>query len=120
MKRHRLTIGLVLGAALGIQGAAQAAMSEGEAMRLARQSGCLACHSIDKKVVGPAWSDVSLRYRGKALEAIKTELVQKVSDGGKGNWTEITGGVPMPPYGQRVPAEDIERLVEFVLSIARD
>jgi len=85
------------------------------ALDLAKKSGCLACHSVDKKVVGPAWKDVSARYQGDA-EA-KERLVQKVKTGGKGNWTEVTGGVPMPPYSPRVSDEDINALVEFILSL---
>jgi cytochrome c len=82
---------------------------------LARKSGCLACHAVDKKVVGPAWKDVAARYRGKA-EA-KAALIDKVKKGGKGNWTELTGGVPMPPYSPRVPDADIEKLINYVLTL---
>lgn len=95
------------------------ATSEGssDALALAQKSGCLACHSVEKKIVGPAWKDVSARYKGDA-EA-KARLIAKVKAGGKGNWTEVTGGVPMPPYSPRVPDADIETLVTFVLSLAK-
>ena len=39
--------------------------------------------------------------------------------GGKGNWTEVTGGVPMPPFSPRVADEDIEKLVDFVRRLAK-
>ncbi|MDH5230513.1 MAG: c-type cytochrome [Gammaproteobacteria bacterium] len=81
---------------------------------LAKKSGCTACHAIDKKVVGPAWADVAKRYKGKGAKA---DLVSKVKKGGKGNWTEVTKGVPMPPYSPRVSDADIEALVDFVLSL---
>ncbi len=95
------------------------AKSEGssDALALAQKSGCLACHSVEKKVVGPAWKDVSAKYKGDA-EA-KARLIAKVKAGGKGNWTEVTGGVPMPPYSPRVSDADIETLVTFVLSLAK-
>lgn len=84
-------------------------------LALAKKSGCLACHSVDRKLVGPAWKDVATRYKEKS--DARSKLIEKVSKGGKGNWTEITGGVPMPPYYPRVTKENIERLVDFVLSL---
>ena len=87
-------------------------------LALARKSGCLACHSVDKKLVGPAWKDVSARYKGNA-EA-RAKLIEKVSKGGKGNWTDVVGDVAMPPYFPRVTRENIERLVDFVLSLANN
>ena len=82
---------------------------------LAKKSGCLACHSVEKKVVGPAWKDVAAKYKGQA--DAKATLVSKVKKGGKGNWTEVTGGAPMPPYSPRVSDANIEKLVDFVLSL---
>jgi cytochrome c len=92
-------------------GATQAA-DQAAALELAKKSGCLACHSVEKKVVGPAWKDVAAKYKGDA--AIKAKLVDKVKKGGKGNW----GEVPMPPYSPRVADADIDTLVTFVLSLA--
>lgn len=86
-------------------------------LELAKKSGCLACHSVEKKVVGPAWQDVANKYKGDASK--KAELVAKIKAGGKGNWTEVTGGVPMPPYSPRVPDADIETMVDFVLGLAQ-
>ncbi len=91
------------------------ALSQEDALNLANRSGCLACHQVDKKVVGPAWADVAARYRGDA--SVRDKLVAKVSAGGKGNWTDVTGGVPMPPYSPRVADADIEKLVDFILSL---
>ncbi len=82
---------------------------------LAKKSGCTACHAIDHKVVGPAWADVAKRYKGDGGD--KAALVAKVKKGGKGNWTEVTKGVPMPPYSPRVADADIEKLVDFVLGL---
>ncbi len=84
-------------------------------LELARMSGCLACHSVDKKVVGPAWKDVAARYKNDA--GAKSQLIIKVKTGGKGNWTDVTGGAPMPPYSPRVSDADITTLVEFVLAL---
>ena len=84
-------------------------------MNLANKSGCLACHKVEKKLVGPAWRDVAKRYAGD--KQAKQKLIEKVSSGGKGNWIDVTGGVAMPPYSPRVSNENIEKLVDFVLSL---
>lgn len=106
---------LVLGAALSL--VAVPALADPAMLELAKKSGCLACHAVDKKVVGPAWQDVGNKYKGDA--GAKAALVKKVKAGGKGNWTEVTGGVPMPPYSPRVADADIDKLVDFVLSLGK-
>lgn len=91
-----------------------AALASGSAMadlELAKKSGCLACHSVEKKIVGPSWRDVGNKYKGDA--SAKATLIGKVKSGGKGNW----GPAPMPPYSPRVSDENIEKLVTFVLSL---
>lgn len=90
-------------------------MSEKEALALAKKSNCLVCHAIDKKRVGPAWNDVAARYKGDPTA--KNLLIGTVSKGGKGNWTEVTGGISMPSYSPRVSDENIEKLVVFILSL---
>jgi len=79
---------------------------------LAKKNGCVACHSIDKKIMGPAWMDVSKKYKGdKDAEA---KLIAKVSKGGSGVW----GKMPMPPIdpsGKK--QDDIKQLVQFILSL---
>lgn len=86
-----------------------------DAEALAKKRGCLECHSVDKKVVGPAFHDIAARY--KENSGARTALIEKVRKGGKGNWTEITRGVPMPPHSGRLSATDITRLVDWVLSL---
>jgi cytochrome c len=77
---------------------------------LARKSACTACHSVDKKIVGPAFKEVAAKYRNdKTAEA---KLVEKVKKGGVGVW----GQVPMPPNTQ-VPDADVKTLVKWVLSL---
>ncbi len=103
---------------LGVSAAAVMLLGAGQAsadLELAKASGCLACHSVEKKVVGPGWKDVAAKYKGNA--GAKAELVAKVKAGGKGNWTAVTGGVPMPPYSPRVSDANIEKLVDFVLAL---
>jgi cytochrome c len=81
---------------------------------LARKSGCFDCHSVNMKVIGPAWHDVALKYKGDARA--RATLIEKVKNGGKGNWTELTKGVPMPPH-RRLSDAEIERLVDWVLGL---
>lgn len=102
MKAVILAAGL---AAVAVSGSAMADLD------LAKKSGCLACHSVEKKVVGPAWKDVAAKYKGDA--GAKAALVAKVKSGGKGVW----GPAPMPPYSPRVSDANIEKLVDFVLGL---
>jgi cytochrome c len=91
-------------AALAATGAAQAQ----DASKLAAEKGCLGCHQVDKKLVGPAYKDVAAKYKGdKTAEA---KLVKKVIAGGSGVW----GQVPMPP--NNVTEKDATTLVKWVLS----
>lgn len=82
----------------------------------ANEIGCPNCHAIDHKVVGPAWMDVSKRYRDKRNDpAFFAQLVKKVSKGGSGNW----GNIPMvanDPAGKR--QDKITQLVKFVLALS--
>ena len=80
------------------------------AMALAKKSGCLACHSLDTKIVGPAWNEVGKKYAGDATAA--AQLAVKVKKGTKGPW----GPIPMPG-NVTVKDADIKTLVEFILSL---
>jgi cytochrome c len=78
---------------------------------LAQKSGCFACHTVEKKLVGPGWNDVAAKYHGqKDAEAM---LVAKVTKGGSGVW----GAVPMPPNSPKVGDAEIKTLVRFILSL---
>ena len=91
------------------------APQQNDMLALAKKSGCMACHTVDKKIVGPAWKDVAKRYAGNA--GAREQLIEKVSKGGKGNWTDVVGTAAMPPYYPRVSKENIGKLVDFVLSL---
>lgn len=82
---------------------------------IAAQSGCTGCHTISTPLVGPAWADVADRYRNDP--AARTQLIEAVKNGGAGNWTDQTGGIPMPANSPPASDEDIEALVDFILSI---
>lgn len=77
---------------------------------LATKSGCMACHAVDKKLVGPSYQDVAKKYTA----ADEATLVEKVIKGGKGNW----GQVPMPPNAAVKP-DDVKTLVKWILAGAK-
>jgi len=78
---------------------------------LAKSSGCFACHQVETKRVGPAWTDVSKKYKGDA--GARDNLIKWIKAGGSGRWQM---GV-MPPYSPRVPDADIEKLTDFILAL---
>ena len=85
--------------------------SADDAKALPQKSGCLACHSVDAKVLGPAYKDVAAKYKGKP--EMEAKLVEKVKKGGSGTW----GPIPMPANSPQVKDEDIKTIVHWVLSL---
>jgi cytochrome c len=77
---------------------------------LATSKNCMACHAVDKKVVGPAYKDVAKKYAGDAKAA--DMLAAKIIKGGAGVW----GPVPMPANAQVNEAE-AKKLAAWVLSL---
>ena len=95
-------------AAFALAAASSAAFASEE---LATKAGCTACHSVDKKIVGPSYKEVAAKYRSdKTAEA---KLIDKVKKGGVGVW----GQVPMPPNSPLVKDEDIKALVKWILAL---
>ncbi len=78
--------------------------------KLAQANGCMTCHQIDKKVLGPAYKDVAAKYRGN--NAAEAMLVKKVKEGGKGVWGEMV----MPPNAH-VKDADIATIVKWILTL---
>ena len=77
--------------------------------KLAQSSGCMTCHGVDKKIIGPGFKDIAAKYKGnKAAEA---DLFKKVKAGSKGVW----GDIPMPPNAH-VKDEDVKTLVQWILA----
>ncbi len=91
-------------AAAGIVMAGQAQADEA----LAKSKNCMACHAIDKKLVGPAYKDVAAKYKGDAKAPAM--LAEKIKAGGKGVW----GQIPMPP--NNVTPEEAAKLAAWVLA----
>lgn len=85
-------------------------LSEAGAMQLAKKKNCLACHAIDKKLVGPSFKDVATKYRSET--GAEARLADKIAKGGSGAW----GVMAMPPNPQ-VSEADRKALARFVLSL---
>jgi cytochrome c len=77
---------------------------------LAQKKNCLACHAVDKKVVGPSYKEVAAKYAGQK-DAVE-KLTQKVVKGGVGAW----GQIPMPANPQVTEAE-AKQLVTWILGL---
>jgi cytochrome c len=84
-------------------------------MDLAKKSNCMACHAVDKKVVGPAYAEVAKKYAGQ--KDAEAKLTEKVMKGGVGVW----GNVPMPPKAGNpaLKEEDARTLVKWILAGAK-
>ncbi|MBS0322146.1 MAG: c-type cytochrome [Proteobacteria bacterium] len=89
-----------------------AVLDNAAAEALMKKDNCAACHSIDKKVIGPAYVDVAAKYKGDKGAAAKLE--KKVKEGGSGVW----GPIPMPP-NSNVSDADIKSLVEWILTLKK-
>ena len=78
-------------------------------MALATTKNCMACHAVDKKLVGPSYKDIATKYAGQADAVDK--LATKVVKGGSGVW----GPVPMPANAQ-INDADAKKLVTWILA----
>lgn len=88
--------------------AAQAGDAETEAAM--NKAGCLACHTKDRKLVGPAFKEIAAKYKGQANAA--ATLFEKVRKGGSGNF----GPVPMSPNPpDKISDKDLKEAVELIL-----
>ncbi len=101
---------VVVVAAAGILAAGSVRADAGE--DLLKQSGCTACHAIDRRLVGPPYIEVAAKYRGDAGAAAK--LAEKVRKGGSGTW----GQVPMPP-NPKLSDADLKSLVAYILALRK-
>ncbi len=73
------------------------------------KAGCMACHTKDKKLVGPAFKDIAAKYKGQDVTA---KLMEKVRKGGAG----VYGPVPMAPNGpDKIGDDDLKAAVELIL-----
>ena len=103
------TYGAERGAAVAKPVAAAVPAASGKDVNtLLAANGCMACHALDQKVVGPGFAEVAARYKGKDNVAA---VAANIRSGGAGKW----GPVPMPPFSQ-LSAADAATLAKYVLS----
>jgi len=76
---------------------------------LAKSKNCMACHAVDKPLVGPAYKDVAAKYAKDSGAVAK--LATKIQKGGSGVW----GPMPMPAQ-PHVTAAEAEQLAKWVMS----
>ena len=82
---------------------------------LAKSKNCLACHTVDKKIVGPAYKDIAKRYAGQ--KDAEAKLAEKIIKGGKGAWAKELGAeIPMPP-NTSVKPDEATKLAKWILSL---
>ena len=99
--------GLALAAALAWAAPAQA---EDNAEAAMAKAGCVACHTKDKKLVGPSFKDIAARYKGKA--DAPAALFAKVRSGGKG----VFGPIPMSPNPpDKISDADLKLSIDWIL-----
>lgn len=96
----------------GVAGMIAAPAALADELAVATKAGCMACHNVDKKVVGPAYKDVAKKYKGQADAPAK--LADKVRKGGSGNW----GSIPMSPNDEKkISDADLKAVISWVLKM---
>jgi cytochrome c len=111
MKMQLKMIVLAASALLAAGGAH--ALDAAAAKALAAKSACLACHAVDKKIVGPAYKDVAAKHQGQA-DALE-KVAARIKSGGSGMY----GPVPMPPQ-PALKDDELKLLAAWVLAGAPD
>jgi cytochrome c len=108
MKKTRFLPLFAASAALGAAGLSFSGVAHADAA-LATKKNCMACHAVDKKVVGPSYKDVAAKYAGQkdAVDKLATKIIK----GGSG----VFGPVPMPANTQVSEAE-AKQLAAWVLT----
>jgi len=99
MKRPLLT--LMVGAVLAAPALADQALAE--------KKRCTVCHTVNKKILGPAYKEVAARYAGQNVSA---QLATKIIQGGGGVW----GVLPMPA-NPKISRADADTLARWILSL---
>lgn len=77
---------------------------------LAQTSGCLACHAVDKKILGPGFTEIAARYRDQA--DAPTLLAGRVRNGAQGTW----GAIPMPA-NTALSDQQVKTLISWILGL---
>jgi cytochrome c len=95
----------------GLLGIAAQSVQAADGAALAQKGGCVACHSADKKILGPSYKDVAAKYKGQ--KDAEEMLIKKVKAGGSGVW----GPMPMPPNTGKLSDDEFKTVVDWILSL---
>ena len=76
-----------------------------------KKAGCMNCHAVDRKVVGPSFKDVAAKYKDDANAEAK--LLKKVLNGGYGVW----GKMRMPANRGKMTDQEFKTIVNWILSL---
>ena len=104
-----LSLVFTLGICCATATTANATISDAQASQLMTKYNCQACHTVDRKLVGPAIRDVAKKYASDS--GAQAMLEGKVKNGSTGVW----GPIPMPP--NNVPAGDVTSLVQWIVAL---
>ena len=105
----KFILGMMAAGLFGL--ATQTAVAAADVSALTQKGGCMACHSADKKILGPSFKDVAAKYKGQ--KDAQEMLVKKVKAGGSGVW----GPMPMPANTGKLSDDEFKAVVGWVLSL---
>lgn len=100
---------LCLAASGALWSAGAHAQDAAAAKALATKSACLACHAVDKKLVGPAFTEVAAKHKGQA--DAREKVAARIKSGGSG----LYGPVPMPPQ-PNLKDDELKLLAGWILA----
>lgn len=104
---------IVLAASAVLAASGAQALDAAAAKALASKSACLACHAVDKKMVGPSYKDVAAKHKGQADAVVK--VAARIKSGGSG----VYGAVPMPAQ-PNLKDDEAKLLATWILAGAPD
>ena len=81
-----------------------------DAKKLIKNNGCLACHSVKLKVLGPSFIDIANKYENNISN--QQILAQKIKKGGSGNW----GNIPMMSH-PNITNDELNMMVRWILDL---
>jgi cytochrome c551/c552 len=82
--------------------------TEDPAQKLLTSNACIACHAVDRKLIGPAFREIAQRYKEQG--GAQDQLAKKIREGGSGAW----GAIPMPPHLHLQDA-DLKLMVSWIM-----
>lgn len=77
----------------------------------AKKSGCMDCHTVSEKKVGPTFKEVAAKYKGD--NEAEAKLTKKIKEGGSGVW----GKMPMPKQAGRISDADLKETIGWILGL---